>query len=155
MSKANTPKKASNNRKKVPKKNLKFKVSKYTQHCYSCRTRKRRNLIVKFNAEMDNLDIGTCDARLTCPECGRLTPAQIDTWWGGVFKNEDTIFEDTARKKGIIVGNLPDYSDILAREHFEKLSNEMRKDEANLKDKERKLEGIKAFIDKNVAKKKR
>jgi len=131
----------------------KFKVSKYAQSCYYCRRKiLRKSFIIKFNAEMDNLGVGICDTRLPCQDCGQLVNSQIDTWWGGTFKNGDTIFGDTAKKESIKVENLPDYSAILAKEHVSKLSSEVLTEERSLKNKKQKLEKIRAFLNKDTKK---
>jgi len=132
----------------------KFKVSKYSQTCYNCnRSGKTEFIIVKFNAEAAAFGVGKRNIDISCPRCGRKVPSLIDTWWGGTFGNNDRIFEDTVKGKEIKISRILDYTDTLVKQHFMKLSAEIKRKEKELNDDLSKLKAIEKFMQKNVKRK--
>jgi len=131
----------------------KFKVSKYNYICYNCaagnRPAKQKSFVMRFNAELTDPNMGSCNMNLPCPKCSRTVNCKVDTWWGGTFRDEDTIFEDTARTQSVKVSSLPDYSKEFAVYQRDKLNSEIRQSEPRIKSLKQRLEKVKCFLQKN------
>ena len=135
----------------------KFKVSKYFNDC-RCKVKrgvpKSKTLIVKFRAEMSKFDIGVDNTSMKCPNCGQFCHFRIDTWWGGEFTNENTIYEDTAKKKKLKVSELIDATNMLLERQLAKLKLEANTKKNEFKDADSKLKSLHNILSKTKGKEK-
>jgi hypothetical protein len=136
-----------------------FKLSRYFSSCYC--NRERKPVIVKYDATATGTGIGTSDTNMKCPLCKQTRMFRIDTWWGGSFKNSDSIFLDTAKKVKFKVADAIDVTESLLTEYVKILDNdvlnkknELKKAEADARNTKAVLDRIKGVVKKEGVKKK-
>jgi len=131
-----------------------YRVSKYYKDCYCRNVARTEPLLIKFDASTAYIGIGIEDTYMSCPFCGNKRHFRIDTWWGGSFSNDDTIFLDTAKKTKLKVSELVDATNTLLENYMLKLTQEVNVKKKDFDDADKRLSALKDLIGKTKTVKK-